>query len=104
MASSSWAELYASYGRTIIDNEYGRLNAGITLKLNKGLSGAFTNLANGNFIRTGSNPASYRVTDAALDFGYSSNYDEWDSLKNFGQNSRNFFSLTEAGGSIDYRC
>jgi hypothetical protein len=101
MASSSWAELHASYGRTIIDNEYRRLNAGITLKLNKGLSGAFTNLANGNFIRTGSNPASYRVTDAALDFGYSSNFDEWDSLKNFQQNSRNFFSLTEAGGSVD---
>ena len=104
MASSSWAELYATYGQTIIDNEYGRLNAGITLKLNKGLSGAFAHLANGNFIRTGSNPASYRVTDAALDFGYSSNYDEWDSLKNFQQNSRNFFSLTEAGGSIDHRC
>jgi hypothetical protein len=101
MASSSWAELYASYGQTIIDNEYGRLNAGITLKLNKGLSGAFAHLNNGNFIRTGSNPPSYRVTDASLDFGYSSNFDEWDSLKNFGQNSRNFFSLTEAGGSID---
>jgi len=101
MASSSWAELYATYGQTILDNEYGRLNAGITVKLNKGLSGAFANLANGNFIRTGSNPASYRVTDAELDLGYSSNYDEWDSLKNFGQNSRNFFSLTEAGGSID---
>lgn len=101
MATSSWAELYATYGQTIIDNEYGRLNAGITLKLNKGLSGAFANLANGNFIRIGSNPASYRVTDAAVDFGYSSNYDEWDSLKNFRQNSRNFFSLTEAGGSID---
>lgn len=101
MASSSWAELYATYGQTVIDNEFSRLNAGITLKLNKGLSGAFAHLANGNFIRTGSNPASYRVTDASLDFGYSSNFDEWDSLKNFRQNSRNFFSLAEAGGSID---
>ena len=101
MTSSSWAELYATYGQTIIDNEYGRLNAGITLKLNKGLSGAFASLANGNFIRTGLNPASYRVTDATVDFGYSSNYDEWDSLKSFKQNSGNLFSLTEAGGSVD---
>jgi hypothetical protein len=101
MASSSWAELYATYGQTIIDNEYGRLNAGITIKLNKGLSGAFASLANGNFIRTGSDPLSYRVTDAAIDFGYSSNYDEWDSIKNFNQNSRTFFSLTEGGASLD---
>ena len=91
MSRSSWAELYAICGQTIIDNEYGRLNAGITLKLNKSLSGAFARLANGNFIRTGSDPLSYRVTDAVLDFGYSSSYDEWDSLKNFKQNSGNFF-------------
>jgi hypothetical protein len=101
MASSSWAELYATYGQTIVDNEYGRLNAGITIKLNKGLSGAFASLANGNFIRTESDPLSYRVTDAAIDFGYSSNYDEWDSIKNFKQNAGNFFSLTEGGGSLD---
>lgn len=101
MATGSWAELYASYGQTIIDNGYGRLNAGITLKFNKGLSGAFATLTNGNFIRTGNNPLSYRVTNASLDFGYSSNYDRWDSTKNFGNNFNNFFSNTDAGGSFD---
>ncbi len=101
MAGSSWTELYATYGQTILENEYGRLNAGMTIKLNKGLSGVFANLANGNFVRTGSNPPGYRVTDVAVDFGYSSNYDQWDSVKSFGQNSRNFFSLAEPGGSID---
>ena len=100
-SSSSWAELYASYGQVIVDNELGRLNAGITLKLNRGLSGAFANLANGNFIRTASDPPGYRVTDAALDLGYSSNYDRWDSPRNFKENSKDFLSFTEGGGSFD---
>ena len=102
MASSSWVELYATYGQTIIENEYGRLNAGITIKLNKGLSGAFASLANGNFIRTAAAvQPTYRVTDAAIDFGYSSNYDQWDSKRNFKENFNKFFSFTEAGGSVD---
>jgi len=101
MATGGWAELFATYGQTVIDNEYGRLNAGISLKLNKGLSGSFASLANGNFIRFATNPAGYRVTAADVDFGYSSNYDSWDSTKNFSENSRDFFSNTEAGGSFD---
>ena len=101
MATGGWAELFATYSQTVIDNEYGRLNAGISLKINKGLSGSFASLANGNFIRFATNPAGYRVTSADFDFGYSSNYDNWDSAKNFKENSRNFFSNTEAAGSFD---
>lgn len=102
MATSSWAELYASYGQTIFDNEYGRLNAGATLKLNRGLSGAFTLLADGNFIRNGnSDPVQYRITDASLDFGYSSNFDRWDSTRRFRENAKEFLSFTESGGSFD---
>jgi hypothetical protein len=78
MAASSWAEMYATYGQTIFDNEYGRLNAGLTIKLNRGLSGAFANLADGNFIRNGvTDPVEYRITNEALYFCYSSNYDRW---------------------------
>ena len=102
IAASSWAELYATYGQTVFDNEYGRLNAGLTIKLNRGLSGAFANLANGNFIRNGSaDPVEYRITTASLDFGYSSNYDHWDSSRHFKENSKEFFSFTEGGGSFD---
>jgi hypothetical protein len=102
MASSSWTELYASYAQTVLDNEYGRLNAGLTIKLNRGLSGAFANLADGNFISNGAaDPVEYRITNASLDFGYSSNYDRWNKDGNFSENSKNFFSFTEGGGSFD---
>lgn len=101
MATSSWAELYAAYGQTVLDNDYSRVNAGVTLKVNRGLSGAFANLANGNFIRNNSNPLQYRITEASLDFAYSSNYDRWSKDKNFQNNSRNFLAFTETGGSLD---
>jgi len=102
MAASSWAEMYATYGQTIFDNEYGRLNAGLTIKLNRGLSGAFATLADGNFIRNGvTDPVEYRITNAALDFGYSSNYDRWESSRKFKENSKEFLSFTETSGSVD---
>ena len=101
MATSSWAELYASYGQTVLDDESRRLNAGITAKINRGLSGAFANLANGNFMRNGANPVQYRITEASLDFAYSSNYDRWNKDRSFQNNSRNFLAFTETGGSFD---
>lgn len=102
MTSSSWSELYATYAQTIYDDELKRINAGLTVKLNRGVSGAFVNLANGNFSRDPlSDPVQYRITGAALDFAYSSNYDRWNSNKNFADNSRNFFGYTETGASFD---
>lgn len=102
MTSSSWAELYASYAHTFVDNAYGRLNAGITLKLNRGLSGAFASLRQGSFTTDRTvDPTLYTVTNAALDFGYSSNYDRWDSDQKFNDNWRDFLSFTEGGGSLD---
>jgi len=102
LASSSWLEFYAAYGRTIMENETGRLNAGATVKINRGLSGIFTRLWNGNFIRTFSGtPNRYLVTDAPVNIGYSSNFDRWDPGASFGSNFRRFISFTETGFSFD---
>ncbi len=40
MTSSSWAELYGTYSRTLWDRVTTRLNAGVTLKVSRGLAGA----------------------------------------------------------------
>jgi hypothetical protein len=102
ISAGGWAELYATYAGTILDNEYGRLNAGITFKLNRGLSAAFVRLANGNFIRNADgSTAEYTITGADLDFGYSSNFDRWNSERKFNTNAGDFFSFTEGGGSFD---
>ncbi|RYG53464.1 MAG: hypothetical protein EOO01_04290 [Chitinophagaceae bacterium] len=100
LASGSWSEFYFSYGQTIIDNDRLRLNGGATLKLNKGLSGAFAKV-NGSFSRTGSLPETYQVNSADMDFSYSANYDQWDNSKSFNTNFRNFSAGTRTGFSAD---
>src|SRR5579872_3873412 len=51
LVSSSWLELYGTYSRTIWDDEYGRLNAGVTLHAMRGFSGAYAQIANGGVRR-----------------------------------------------------
>jgi len=93
--SSSWVELYGSYARTVYENEFLRLNAGATVKVNRGIAGLFTRLDNGNFQRIqGSDPAQYLVTSGDLNFGYSSNLDGDGGL------GKRIFS-TESGASLD---
>ena len=100
--NSGWIELYASYAQTIIDNANSRLNAGITLKVSRGFSGAQASLQNGKFGRIpAGDPATYSINEANTLFGYSSNYDRWQNGSSKMQNLRNFLSFTEGGASLD---
>lgn len=102
MVSSSWAEIYLSYARTIYENEFLRLNGGITLKGNRGLAGIFANIDNGQYEQIpATNPLQYRVNSAEVNWGYSSNLDRWDGNKGMGGNLGSFFSFTESGASAD---
>ena len=96
-SSSTWAEVYLSYGRTIFDNEIGRLNAGITLKLNKGLAGGFASLRNVSFNRTGSSPLKYNVNSGEIDYGYFAGYDILDD----DGSANDFLASTRNNGSLD---
>lgn len=99
-SASSWAELYLSYGRMILDNETSRLNAGITLKMNKGLAGGFGSLANVHFTRTGT--SAYLLNSADLDYGYSAGYDQWDEQRSTSQNLRDLVAGTRNSFSLDF--
>lgn len=102
LVNSSWAELYLSYGRTIYENEFLRLNAGLTLKGNRGVAGIFANIDNGRFQRIpATDPVEYLVTSAETRWGYSSNLDRWDGNQSTGKNLGSFFSFTESGASAD---
>jgi hypothetical protein len=102
MINSGWIELFASYALTIFDNEVNRLNAGLTVKLSRGISGAHLGISNGTFSRVGTaNPPLYNLNDANIRYGYSSNYDRWANGNTTAQNLRNFFRFTEGGASID---
>ncbi len=103
MTSSSWLEAFLTYSFTVSDNTKGRLNAGLTLKVSRGLSGAFATLNNGQFSKTAANNNTlYTVDNADLVFGYSRNYDQWKNTNSTTQNLKNFIiNFTEGGASID---
>ncbi|MBO9658739.1 MAG: hypothetical protein J7527_07915 [Chitinophagaceae bacterium] len=100
MTSASWLEVYGTYGQTIVDNDQFRLNAGATLKINRGYSGAFAQMTGGSFSKTGSFPDTYLTNSVDLDFAYSDNYDRVDNGQ--GSNFKNFTSGLQMGVSADF--
>ncbi|MBS1576356.1 MAG: hypothetical protein JST09_13715 [Bacteroidetes bacterium] len=99
ITSSSWAEIYATYARTIFDNEAIRLNAGLTVKVSKGLSGASGRLENAGYNPIGNNR--YSVNSAYLEYVYSSNFDYWQKNESNTANLRNFLKYTNGSASVD---
>src|SRR5690606_37619367 len=102
LTSSSWMEIFGTYSQTVMDNETGRLNTGITLKVNRGLSAATAKVTevavNKSLLPDGIN---YSVQSGRIDYGYSSNYDRWEADGSSGQNIKNFLTHTEGGASFD---
>ncbi|HSC39258.1 MAG TPA: DUF5723 family protein, partial [Chitinophagaceae bacterium] len=101
MTTSSWAELYGTYSRTLFDEELGRLNAGVTVKLSRGLSGAYAQLDGGRFTADIQGNQGYIVSDGRLVYGYSSNFDEWKKGAPNSTNLNNFLAYTQGGASFD---
>jgi hypothetical protein len=99
ITSAGWAEVYASFSRTLIDDDAKRINAGVAVKVNKGLSGAKGELHNGSFQRIGDNR--YGITGSGLDYRYSSNYDQWQKNNSIYSNISNSLQYANGGISLD---
>ncbi|MGC4034675.1 MAG: DUF5723 family protein [Chitinophagaceae bacterium] len=98
-SSSTWAEVYLTYARTILDDDAKRLNAGVTVKVTKGLSGAAAKLEGGGYQQIANNR--YTVTSGYLEYVYSSNFDQWQKNAAASENIRNFMKYTYGGLSFD---
>lgn len=100
--SSAWLELFATYSQTIWDGPSSRLNAGITVKVMRGISGAHIEA---NDLRTEKillpEGQVYRLINGSATYGYSSNYDQWKKEKTSSQNIRDFFNYSQSGAAID---
>jgi hypothetical protein len=102
MLSSSWLEVYGSYGRTVLDNEKGRLNAGITIKAGYSVAGAFVRFRNGQYQRiNNSGETDYFIKSAAVNYGYSSNFDRWEGQQTIQKNINTLIGASQSGASID---
>lgn len=103
--SSHWMELYGTYARTIFDNEQGRLNAGITLKVTRGLAGGYSNIRSGDIElvpNPGGTEPTYRIKGLAALYAYSSNFDKWNNDLSTNTNINNFISNSRGGLSFDF--
>jgi len=102
VVGSSWLELYGTYARTIWDDAYGRLNAGITLHAQRAISGAFAQLYNGSVNRNVVDTLTYYSLAAGnIKYGYSSNFDSWHSNQSTGENLKDLFKQARAGAAVD---
>lgn len=100
-SSSSWIEIFGTYSQTIFDNEMGRLNGGLTLKITRGISGAFAQLQDAASERISSDPLVFVLKSGSARYGYSSNYDEWHDSKSTAQNLKDLLHDTKGGFSAD---
>lgn len=100
--SSSWLELTATYSRTLLDNEVGRLNAGFTLKAMRGISGGYLQFSGGGLSSEYINSQLvYTLAKGNVNYGYSSNYDVWNSGHSQSQNLRDFLDQSRGGAAVD---
>lgn len=101
--NSDWGEFYGSYAHTIYEDGNRVLNAGITLKVNRGLAGGYGKAQNFNYVRAnpGTDKPHYLLTTGTLEYGYSSNFDSIDSNKNASANSSLFLQRTKGSFSAD---
>lgn len=99
--ATTWAELYASYAQTIIDNGKWILMAGITLKVNRALAGGLANANGLGYVPAPSNEGGYSLTTGSFQYGYSSNFDNIDSNSTGSANRKSFLSHTMSGISVD---
>ncbi|WP_188933373.1 hypothetical protein [Puia dinghuensis] len=102
VVSSSWLELYGTYSRTMWDDEYGRLNAGVTLHAMRGISGAYAQLTNGAVRRNALDSTTiYSLAGGKAIYGYSANYDLWHNNNSTTKNLNDFLTHTQGGAAID---
>lgn len=102
-AGSAWAEGYVTYARTLIDDGYHILNAGISLKLNRSLAGGYARAQDVRYITDVANTdrLGFQLIGGRLQYGYSSNFDLIDSNRSAYYNTKAFLKKTYTSLSTD---
>lgn len=102
LRGAAWAELFGCYARNIIYNDNALLNAGVTLKVNRGLGGAYLSAA-GLYYVPGQvhSQNGYLLNNGQLEFAYSSNFDEWDSAGSNTEKRKKFLKRTWSSISLN---
>ena len=100
-AATSWAELYGTYARNIIDGGDWLINAGITVKVNRGLAGGYVKAENLGYTTDPASQQGYLLRTGVLRYGYSSSFDVIDSNKTASANRKAFLNKTFSRIGVD---
>ena len=77
LTHSGWLETNLNYSQEIFRNQKSTLTAGLTLQINKSISGAYATVNKLSYLEsTNIIDTAYTLTAGGASFGYSSNYDE----------------------------
>ncbi|KIC92816.1 hypothetical protein [Flavihumibacter solisilvae] len=100
--SSSLFELYLAYAQTVWENTNYRLNGGLTVKINRGVSGVRAEVNNIRHRTTVVNDQTeYVLNGGSFAYAYSSNFDKWDNSRDNNSNLKEFLKATRTAFSFD---
>ncbi|RFM26719.1 DUF5723 family protein [Deminuibacter soli] len=99
--TSSWLEYNFGYARILHENEVGRWQAGVQLRIMNAVSGANSRVNNIVVTPDKNSANDYILSQGNGYYGYSANYDALDSNQSFRTNYRNFLRGTKWGAGID---
>ena len=99
LRGSSIIEFYGAYAQTVLENTDMRLNAGLTLKLNRGIAGGRADIIDIEHRRRES--GGYDVAGGDFLYGYSSNLNEWAENGDGSSNPGKLLENTRTGFSFD---
>ena len=92
---NSWAELFGTYARNLIDDGNHLLNAGITIKVNRSLGAAYINARGLDYQpATINNSPGFALQSGELQYGYSMNIDDAEGPGPFSQQRKRFMQRT----------
>jgi hypothetical protein len=99
---TSWAELYAGFGRTLKDEGDWLINGGLTVKLTRAIAGGYAKALGLTYQYSPvlTTPA-YTLTNGNFRYGYSGNFDQLDSNKTSAANRKVFLQAPSIGLGAD---
>jgi hypothetical protein len=101
--ASGWVEIFATYAQTISDNDFQRVNAGITVKAMRGLAGVHVE-ANNVDVRTvpsQANEFDNVISSGDVRYLISANLDNWRDERSTRDNLRDVVSKSRGSIAVD---
>lgn len=97
LASSAWMEFYGTYAKTFWDASDSKLSGGVSLKILRGMSGAFAQAKDVGVVSEQENDQTvYKIVNGNVKYGYSANHGDGESFS-----ASDFFAQAKTGFAID---